>query len=109
MENEIKFDLLKKVFDEIISHLEKELNAEGIAVSEDLYWDIVPQQKYLMTGSPNDFHVGQILDDIEFIKQAIQNEDPSYSAMLCHLCPLINYLNFVINQRPNFDVTAKEF
>jgi hypothetical protein len=98
---EIDLELFKQLTLKLITSVQDIAEVDRIKLTDDFYWEIDPKQKYQFDMKPTVFTVGQLYDDWEFLKKALDDESQISPAMLCHLSPLVRYLNYLINEKPN--------
>ena len=69
----VELAVLRKASDAIFDHLEKTKQL-AFELDADLYWSIVPSERYLPYEEPHTFSIGQLSDDLKEVA-AIANGD----------------------------------
>ena len=64
-----------------------------ISVDRNYYWSIPEDRVYEMREKPPDFDVGSLWDDLEFVKQALNDPELNSALLLDHIIPLLTYVN----------------
>lgn len=64
---QIKVDNLKKITDSMFSYL-RNAGVEHIQIEEDYYWSIPKEARYQMESEPDEFTIGQLSEDWEFLQ-----------------------------------------
>ncbi len=94
----IKLKKLGLIINELLLNIQKEIKLDELVLKEDDYWAIDPVQKYSFSDSPSVFGVGKLWDDLEFLENALERDSEISPAMICHVVPLLAYLERVVNK-----------
>ncbi len=70
----IPISQLRAIADKLFSHLES-LGYDSVEISEDWYWNIPEEEKYVMENEPKDLNIGRLSDDWEFLQGVSENDD----------------------------------
>lgn len=92
MDLEISLNELRLVTEKIYAYLVDELGINSVRISEDYYWSIDVDKKFLIERKPEMDEMGQLTDDWMFLSSALLENSNIHPAMLCHLIPLLEYL-----------------
>ena len=76
--------------EKIIKHLEKE-GVKEIELEKDFYWDIPYPQIYDMNSDPSELLVGQLYDDLEFLKKMLEDDGEPIGHALVWLSSILRY------------------
>jgi hypothetical protein len=100
-EKQLDLNQLKVWLVELIEAVQSDLGVEKIDLSEDLYWGLDSKDKYNMSSVPDSKQllVGQLYDDLDFLISGSAEKESLTRASLCHAIPLLNYLNYVVNEK----------
>lgn len=93
MDQEIDIAELQQISNKIFDHILHVLQIRSVSLTKDMYWTISPDQKYNIDSSPVSFGVGQLYDDLEFLRKILTDEDQACPAMMMHLAPIFYYLS----------------
>ncbi len=93
MENKITVDELRVLANNFFDYLEKELGSKEIVIKETMYWHVLAEEKYDVLNQPTDLGVGNLNDDVEFLKALLINKDLAVLPNLFHFASLIDYLS----------------
>lgn len=87
-------DLLVRVLNDVNREV-----GEALAIDHNFYWSIPEGDSYKMEAKPQEFDVGSLWDDIEFMEGAVNNPDLNNVLLLDQLIPLLNYLSEVAKRQ----------
>ncbi|PIE41011.1 MAG: hypothetical protein CSA49_05605 [Gammaproteobacteria bacterium] len=97
MENDLKISELREITNLIFDYIQANLNIEAVRLEKDFYWQILDKNLYDPECQPNDFALGQLFDDLEFLKGVLRDKENAVPAMFMHLAPLLIYLSTQVN------------
>lgn len=92
--NEIDLRVLRQAFDAVLDHLVEDLGLEKVAIKDgqDNYWDLEGQELFDSSSKPADLTVGQLTDDMGFVRLVHRGEGADASYNLAHVAPLLRYI-----------------
>ena len=94
----IKIRDLKLIVDAILTHITDDLGKDEIELTRDFYWEIPEDRLYLLEEDPSGFTMGNLLDDLEFLKPLLSDREQAVSLMLSHVAPLLRYIALKVGQ-----------
>jgi hypothetical protein len=83
---------LRKITDLIYEHILDNLKIKSVEMTEDMYWSISAKNLYDIEKKPNDFGIGQLYDDLDFLRHILDDESQAVPPMMMHLAPIFQYL-----------------
>lgn len=91
---EIDLTVLKKALNAVLEHLIEDLGIEKVAIdeTEDCYWDCSAPEMFDMSTKPSLEEVGQLSDDLGFVRLIRRGQGADVSYNLIHLAPLLRYI-----------------
>jgi hypothetical protein len=84
---------LRVVCDRIFDFILNDLRVTTIDVDEALYWTLPTEARHDMSHPPVPEHVGNLIDDYEFVRAAVGDKDQAVPLLLQHLSPLLDELS----------------
>lgn len=88
---------LRKITDLIYEHILDNLKIKSVEMTEDMYWSISAKDLYNIEKNPNDFGIGQLYDDLDFLRHILDDESQAVPPMMMHLAPIFQYLATQVN------------
>jgi hypothetical protein len=101
MENKkfmIKLDELQTVVNSIFNHIRSDLRLDEVELTADYYWDIPGSSLYAVGADMEAPTVGSLVDDLEFLRPLLTDQDQAVSLMLLHVAPLLRYIATKVGQ-----------
>ncbi len=100
-QRELELKTLKKWIIELLDAVEDDLGIDKITLSNDYYWTLEPKSKYSFENEPTNSNllVGQLFDDLDFLILGANESAPLSRAQLCHVVPLLGYLDYCVNEK----------
>ena len=98
--NEINLNDLRTLIDSIFDHLSNDLGIERLALEHD-YYNTVPLQHMIVDPGSDaevDVVMGQLYDDLEFLRPLLQDKSGCTSLMFDHVAPLLRYIALRVGQ-----------
>ncbi len=92
---------LQQITDLIFDHILNTLDVKSIELTKDLYWSISPNELYDVEKDPKDFGMGQLYDDIDFLRKILDDNSHAVPPMMIHLAPILQYLSTQVNWYKN--------
>lgn len=80
---------IQVVCDRIFNFILKDLGITSIELEENLYWSLSKEAKFDMTQAPTAEYVGSLVDDFEFVRGAVTDEDQALPLLFEHVAPLL--------------------
>ena len=87
----IQISELRKFSTKLFDHLEESGNSI-VELNTDYYWVISKSQLYDPNNDPDDFSLGQLSDDYEFLEKMASGESPPIAYGLLWLSSLARYI-----------------
>lgn len=84
---------LKWLLCELVDALEKRAGSRLVSVDKDLYWIFPESRVHDMQSLPVDLDVGNLQDDIDFLKIAIDSGDFPGIPLAANILPVLQYLS----------------
>jgi hypothetical protein len=99
MDNAKTIDIaeIRRISDLIFEHILNNLEVKSVELTEDMYWTITPNDIYDIGNDPKDFGIGQLYDDLDFLRRILDDESQAVPAMMMHLAPILGYLATRVN------------
>jgi hypothetical protein len=94
----IKLDELQTMVNLIFHHIRSDLQINEVALTADYYWDIPDSSLYAVNSDMEAPTVGSLVDDLEFLRPLLTNEEQAFSLMLIHVAPLLRYIATKVGQ-----------
>ncbi|WP_454198064.1 hypothetical protein [Nocardia sp. Marseille-Q1738] len=91
----VSLDELRRAFDVLLRHVEEATAGEAIAVDEDYFWSIPPDELYDVYNKPANLTIGQLSESWQHLKDLLADQD---GALGYHLVWLADVLR-AIGQR----------
>jgi hypothetical protein len=88
---------LRQITDLIFEHMLNTLEIKSVELMEDMYWTISSNDLYDVEKDPKDFGIGQLYDDVDFLRHILDDESQAVPAMMMHLAPIFQYLATQVN------------
>jgi len=88
---EISVSRLKTITEKLFSHLEN-LGFETIEVTEDYYWNIPQEEKYVMEKNPENLDIGQLTDDWDLLRKLLENDRDPISYEFVWLAKIFEFI-----------------
>lgn len=63
-----------------------------IEVTKDFYWEALFPEKYDMEKEPTQLGVGQLADDVDFLKNILKNKELAVAPNLTHFSALLEFI-----------------
>lgn len=95
--HELVISELREVSNTIFDHIEKTLSIASIPLTEDLYYEVQGDQKYNISTHPPEYSIGQLSDDLKFLKAIASDKSRATPLSLMHLAPILEYMATKIN------------
>jgi hypothetical protein len=95
---EIRISEIREVVNRILDHIEHDLSLPAVRLSQDDYWDVLDDERYDFSKSPNSFGHGRLHDDWEFLSSILKDKDQAVALMLIHAAPLLRWLGEEVGQ-----------
>ena len=86
---EIETSKLRKIVNDILSHVEHNLGHSVIRLPEEYYWQVSGEDRYDLTKVDPDFGLGNLWDDWEFLVPLLEDKDQVLAIMLMHVAPIL--------------------
>jgi hypothetical protein len=93
MTEKINIAELQQITNEFFEHILNVLEIDSIELTESLYWSIHDEEKYKVENQPQNMGLGDLYDDMEFLKHILKDKDQAVPAMMMHLAPILDYLS----------------
>ncbi|MDO4694913.1 MAG: hypothetical protein Q4A62_09935 [Eikenella sp.] len=91
MQDKIKIDELRFITNKIFDSFEL-AGCFEFSLDEDFYWDVYENERYDFTKTPEGYSVGQLFDDIYFLRKILESEETACPIMFLHLFPILRYM-----------------
>ncbi|WP_143326058.1 hypothetical protein [Vandammella animalimorsus] len=91
MQDGIKISELREMANKIFDEFEQ-MGCSEFVLNEDFYWDIHENERYDLKREPEGCAVGQLFDDIYFLRKMLEGEEAVCSIMFIHLAPILRYM-----------------
>ncbi|WP_347486315.1 hypothetical protein ABFV80_001462 [Vandammella animalimorsus] len=91
MRAQVKIDELRCIANKIFDSFES-IGCFEFSLEEDFYWDVHENERYDFTKSPDGYSVGQLFDDIYFLRKILEDEEMACPIMFLHLFPILRYM-----------------
>jgi len=88
---------LRQITDLIFDYILNTLQVSSVELTEDLYWSISTNDLYDIKKEPKDFGMGQLYDDIDFLRKILNDDSQAVPPMMMHLAPIFKYLSSQVN------------
>jgi len=100
-QRELDLKALKKWIIDLLDAVEDDLGIEKVTLSNDYYWTLESSSKYNFNSEPTNSNilVGQLYDDLDFLTSATCDGESLTRAQLCHVVPLLGYLDYYVNEK----------
>lgn len=92
MANEISINELRNLTNYFFDYLENTMGIKQIEIKEDYYWDVLSPAKYDIDTEPEKLGVGQLTEDLYFLKEILKDKDLAVVPNLTHLCAVLEYI-----------------
>ena len=89
---------LRHAIDQLLLHIENDLQQKEVELTEDYYWNIQNEELYLSNEHEFMPTIGSLFDDHEHLMTILENKDQTFSLMLIHAAPLLRFLAFKIGK-----------
>lgn len=96
MQDIVKIHDLRVIMNRIFDHIEYRMGCHELTLQEDFYWDVREEDRYCFSKMPEDYAVGQLFDDYEFLLKILEDEEMAFPLMLIHAAPVLRYMAFHI-------------
>jgi len=105
-----KIDILelRKITNLIFEHIIDILEIESVELTEDMYWSISPKDLYDIEHEPKNLGIGQLYDDLDFLRNTIKDESAATPPMMIHLAPIFQFLSTQVNWYQSESETRSE-
>ncbi len=92
--SEINLKVLKSAVNAVLDHLMEDLAVENVAIEQDKdsYWDCPYPEMHNVAMQPADLTVGQLSDDVDFVRLIHRGPSADISYNLVHIAPLLRYI-----------------
>jgi hypothetical protein len=89
---------LRIILNKIFTHITDDLKIDEIELIKNYYWEVPEDCLYSLEKDPSDFTSGSLVDDLDFLKPLLSDEDQAISLMLIHVAPLLRYIATKVGQ-----------
>jgi hypothetical protein len=93
----ISIDELRTVANYFFDYLENNMNIKNVEVTEDYYWSVLHQHRYDIDQQPGKLGMGQLSEDLYFLKEILKNKDLAAAPNLSHLCAVLEFMCFNVS------------
>lgn len=93
MENKISIQELRVLTDNFFDNIEKDFGASEIPIRQSMYWHVLPDEKYDVNNDPKQLGIGNLRDDLEFLKNILNDKEKAVLPNLYHLAAILDYLS----------------
>lgn len=95
--HELVISELREISNTIFDHIEEVLSIESVPLTEDLYYEVLGDQKYKISEVSPEYSIGQLSDDLQFLKAIALDKSRATPLSLMHLAPILEYMAIKIN------------
>lgn len=88
----IEIATLRSVCEQIFNFIENDLKIASVDIDEHLYWTLPEDIRFDMTKIPTANHVGDLVDDYDFVAAAAKDSEQAVPLVLEHVAPLLAVL-----------------
>ncbi|WP_020394825.1 hypothetical protein [Thiolinea disciformis] len=92
MEDKVSIVQLKKITNYIFDSIIQDLKINTVQLNDDMYWSIDEDELYEINKEPSNFGIGQLYDDLFFLRKIVTEPKNTTSLMFMHLAPILIYL-----------------
>lgn len=92
MVNKITISELRTITENFFDFLEKTMNIKEVEITETYYWNVL-DGKYDVDNQPQDLGIGNLLEDLDFLKSIVASKDAAVAPNLAHLSPILDYIS----------------
>ena len=85
----IKISQLRTFVNRIFDFIEHDLGRDKSDLTHNFYWSISDDQLFDLTQQPTKIDCGSLVDDVEFLETAMQNQEQAFPLMFLHLAPIL--------------------
>lgn len=96
---EISLEDLKTIINIILEQAQDDLGSNMLKLDHDFYYQIGLNETYNFSDEEPEVLIGQLYDDLEFLKKILDDRERGVTLMLDHLAPILRYISFKINPK----------
>ena len=93
----INIDELRLVTNYFFDYLENNMNVKNLEITKDYYWSVLHPDRYDMDQQPDKLGIGQLSEDLYFLKEILKNKDLAVAPNLSHLCAVLEFICFNVS------------
>lgn len=83
---------LRAVVNSIFLHIENDLGAKEVELTEDYYWNIADEVLYMGDNIEGELTVGSLHADLDFLHPLVNDKAQAFPLMLIHVAPLLRFM-----------------
>jgi len=96
---ELDLKVLKAVINRLLDHIIEVRGITQVNLEQPYYWDLPTESLYDVTQKPEDFDVGSLADDWEFVSSLLDEQTQPVAYQLTEVAPLLRYLGEVLGEK----------
>jgi len=89
---------LREIVNKILDHILNDLKIKKVEIDQDFYWNVDSSSLYATKKKPPETDLGSLHDDLEFLREILEDKDQAVGLMLVHMAPLLRYLGEKVGQ-----------
>lgn len=101
MENNISVSELRNLATSFFDYLENVMKVDKVNVGEDYYWSTLCPEKYNMDQQPEKLGVGQLSEDLQFLREILKNKEFAVAPNLVHFSAVLEYISHNVHFKKN--------
>lgn len=94
MESKISVSELRVLAGNFFDYLENVMDFKEIEITKSLYWTVSDPEKYDMENKPHAIDVGNLIDDLDFLKPAILDSEQAVIPNMTHFAAILDYIAY---------------
>ncbi|MFF2745252.1 hypothetical protein ACFVVA_06895 [Kitasatospora sp. NPDC058048] len=93
----VSFAELRSSFDVVLRHMEAAAAGDAVALDNDYFWSIPPNDLYDVTRTPDELTIGQLSESWQHLRDVVADPDRALSH---HLTWLADVLRAIAHEHP---------
>ena len=89
---EVSLSDLRSIANNLFDFLEHTMHVQKIVLEADMYWEVLESEKYNLDATPENLGVGQLYDDLEFLRGCLADKSNAAPANFQHLAAILGYI-----------------
>mgnify|MGYP001128021950 CR=1 FL=1 len=93
----IDISTVKAAVNLLLDHI-TESGLKNLPLSEQFYWKVLDNEKYVMNKPPGDLGVGDLFADLDFVEEVVSDSRQLTALTLTELGPILTYIGEVAGE-----------